>query len=531
MQLNIRQKLIVFVSITVALLVAVIASVHLSFQAVTARGNEVTKMGSALAALSEADMMHDAVRGDVYAALLAASRPTASDGSVLRDFQQHAKTLREQYANCRRLELSASIQSVLDAAAEPIEHFLATAERLINQAITAPTAADATLPEFMKVFAQLEEKLGAASDNMDKTARSVNETAVAGTRQFMLGLWIGTAVVLVLLVVFGASISRSILRQLFAASETLMVTSLENTGLSTQIKQSAQTMAEGANTQAASLQETAASLEEIASMTRRNADAAGEAKKCSAAARGTADTGFASMRSMQIAMAEIKAASDDITKILKAIDEIAFQTNILALNAAVEAARAGEAGAGFAVVAEEVRALAQRSAQAARETAAKMEASAAKSRQGVAISDDVARNFETIQQQIRQLDALVSEIAHASAEQSTGLGQLNSSVSQLDLVVQQNAATAQESAGAATHLEKRIRESSIVVGNLLRNSGGNRSNDALGIPGEPKPGGRRPIDRPSTSPQAGAFAAKRPPAASRNPAPPASSPDLNFVDR
>ncbi len=499
MNFNVRQKLALFVGSTVVMLISIIVAVHVSFRDVTARGDEVTKMATALNALGEADMMHDAVRGDVYAALLAGQRTAIAEDKVAKDFTQHAKTLREQFAACRQMPLNPSIRQALDQAAEPIDRYLSGAETLIKQAAADPAAATAALPEFMKVFLLLEEKLGAVSDDMDKAARLVNETAASGTRRFMFQLWIGSAAALALLIVTGIVISRSILRQLFAASETLMVTSAENTTLATQIKTSAQGLADGASAQAASLQETAATLEEIASMTRRNAEAAGEAKKCSAGARGTADTGSASMRSMQTAMAEIKTASDDITKILKAIDEIAFQTNILALNAAVEAARAGEAGAGFAVVAEEVRALAQRSAQAARETAAKMEASAAKSRQGVAISDDVARNFITIQQQILQLDNLVTEIAHASSEQSTGLGQLNSAVSQLDLVVQQNAATAQESAGAAAHLEQRIGEVSAVVGNLLRDSGGKRANDPLGLPGEPKPGGRRVLDQSASA--------------------------------
>jgi methyl-accepting chemotaxis protein len=208
---------------------------------------------------------------------------------------------------------------------------------------------------------------------------------------------------------------------------------------------------------------------------------------------------------MQESMAGIKAASDEVTKILKTIDEIAFQTNILALNAAVEAARAGEAGAGFAVVAEEVRALAQRSAQAAKETAAKLDASNTQCGKGVEISADVARNFETIQQHVRRLDSLVAEIATASAEQSSGLGQLNTALSSLDKVIQQNAATAEESAAAAAELGNRVAKVSHVVGNLLHHAGGKRANDSLGLPGSTREGGRRTVDKalpPATKPAA-----------------------------
>ena len=158
------------------------------------------------------------------------------------------------------------------------------------------------------------------------------------------------------------------------------------------------------------------------------------------------------MRAMQTAMQAITTSSADISKILKTIDEISFQTNILALNAAVEAARAGEAGAGFAVVADEVRALAQRSAVAARETAAKIDDSVAKSQQGAQISTEVAKSFEIIQQQVLQLDQLVGEIATASSEQSQGIGQVTIAVAQMDRITQSNAASAEETSAASQDL-------------------------------------------------------------------------------
>ena len=219
-----------------------------------------------------------------------------------------------------------------------------------------------------------------------------------------------------------------------------------------QLSISSRSLAGGASEQAASLEETSASIEELSSMTRRNADSALQAKTAASQTRASADTGAEQMQAMVSAVAEIKTASADIAKILKAIDEIAFQTNILALNAAVEAARAGEAGAGFAVVADEVRSLAQRSAAAARETAEKIDNSVAKSSLGAQISAGVAKSFAKIQEQVRQLDALVAEIANASTEQSQGISQINTAVTQMDKVTQANAATAEESAAAAQEL-------------------------------------------------------------------------------
>jgi methyl-accepting chemotaxis protein len=158
------------------------------------------------------------------------------------------------------------------------------------------------------------------------------------------------------------------------------------------------------------------------------------------------------MEAMNNAMLALKSSGDDIAKIIKTIDEIAFQTNILALNAAVEAARAGEAGLGFAVVAEEVRSLAHRSAQAAKETAEKIENSITSANRGAELSSKVAAGLHGIVEQIRRVDDLAGRVASSCKEQSQGINQITSAVNQMDKVTQSNAASAEESAAASEAL-------------------------------------------------------------------------------
>jgi len=243
---------------------------------------------------------------------------------------------------------------------------------------------------------------------------------------------------------------------------------------SSQVSSASQTLAEGASEQASSLEETSSSLEEMSSMTKRNSENARKANELAKEARAAADKGVGDMQTMATAMEAIKVSSDDIAKIIKTIDEIAFQTNILALNAAVEAARAGEAGMGFAVVADEVRNLAQRCAQAAKETSGKIEGAITKTGQGVEITSKVAEALNVIVTKVRQVDELVSEVSGASREQTDGITQINVAVGQMDKVTQGNAANAEESAAAAEELNAQAEIMKQSVAELLQLVGGAR---------------------------------------------------------
>ncbi|NCX99768.1 MAG: hypothetical protein EBX35_14625, partial [Planctomycetia bacterium] len=216
-----------------------------------------------------------------------------------------------------------------------------------------------------------------------------------------------------------------------------------------QLTSASRSLATGCSEQGASVTETGASLEEISAMIRATADNASKAKEFANQARVAAQLGRQTMTEMTVAMQSIETSSLDISKIVKNIDEIAFQTNILALNAAVEAARAGEAGAGFAVVAEEVRSLAQRSAAAAKETADKIDAAIASTQRGSKSCANVGESLEQIVGKVTEADVLVAEIASAAKEQAQGIRQVGVAMTQMDKVTQGNASSAEQTSSAA----------------------------------------------------------------------------------
>jgi len=266
-------------------------------------------------------------------------------------------------------------------------------------------------------------------------------------------LGVGALVVIVLTLL----ITRPIIGSLTSIAEGLSANGSGVCAASGELASASQAIAEGASNQAATLEETSASLTEITSMTERNAQGARAASELAREARTLADAGSEDMKALSGKMEELKLAGDDISKIIKTIEGIAFQTNLLALNASVEAARAGQAGLGFAVVADEVRNLAQHCSDAARETAAKVELTLSRTRDGVRLSGKSEVDLKQILDRVHKLDGLIAGVAAASQEQSRGIEQISAGIIQIEKITQENAAGAEEGASASEELNGQAR--------------------------------------------------------------------------
>ncbi len=246
----------------------------------------------------------------------------------------------------------------------------------------------------------------------------------------------------------------------------------ETSGAATELSTASHSVATGTSEQAAALQETTATLQEMGGMSEKNSESAKQAKAFATSTRSAAERGAEQMQQLNQAMTSLADASASVGKIVKTIDEIAFQTNVLALNAAVEAARAGEAGSGFAIVADEVRALAHRASEAAKESAGLIDLTLKRGAEGKHLSETAAATFAGILDQARETDDLIATIAGSSQEQSVGIAQIGNAVTQIDQVTQNNAASSERTASAAEELSAQTRRLHAVLITLAKLAGG-----------------------------------------------------------
>ena len=311
--------------------------------------------------------------------------------------------------------------------------------------------------------------------------RSLDEDIAAGRSAYAWarGLTVAAFLTAVGIVAGFIFVVRAIGRTLLATARELGDGAGRVSFASTQVASSSQGLSRGASEQAAAFEETSASMEEIASMTRKNAGSSQQAAAVMSEVDRQVQSSNGALADMVASMASIQESSNKVSRIIKTIDEIAFQTNILALNAAVEAARAGEAGMGFAVVADEVRSLAHRSAQAARDTAGLIEESSNRARQGGAKVEQVVASISTITDSVLKVKGLVDEVSLASQQQALGIGQVTQTLTNMEKVTQSTAATAEECAAASEQLSAQTemtlatvsRLNEMVVGQSVAGSG------------------------------------------------------------
>lgn len=324
----------------------------------------------------------------------------------------------------------------------------------------------------------LQDRFRVAGRRFDELTRARIDEQCNGAKDAASSAGIATWVLIVigsLVVAIAFLVVKSVNGQIGGIAVELGQGATQVATASAQVFSSSQSLAEGASEQAASLEQTSASTEEITSMTRRNAENSGTAAKLMGEVDLKVGDANKTLEEMMMSMREINTSSDKIARIIKVIDEIAFQTNILALNAAVEAARAGEAGMGFAVVADEVRSLAQRSAQAAKDTAALIEESIAKSNEGRSRLDRVTASIVAITESASQVKALVDEVNLGSQEQTKGVEQIAKAISHMEQVTQKTAANAEESASASEKMSRQAEVLRTLVHRLQAVVGGDGS--------------------------------------------------------
>jgi methyl-accepting chemotaxis protein len=454
---------------------------------------ESLSMGLALQSNQKAAMAHVAIRGDVVIAILGSM---GSDKSQVESGQkslvEHSTNFKEALDELDSLPLSSDSKSVIKATRPLLEEYVAAANRVLEQANSGSVSAGSMmrfLRKFNEVEAQIAVQVGTISAEVDRFGVSA-KAAVEKIRYLVVGILAISTVLLILgslhiagimarqmkqTVFFATTLAEGDLtgiieekgnvetKQLLAAMKLLQVNLIEmvrNAKINADALSSASfEIAEGNNDlsartegQASALEETAATMEELSSTVKKNAESAHETRRLALNASAVASQGGDVVEQVVQTMKGINESSSRIADIIGLIDSIAFQTNILALNAAVEAARAGEQGRGFAVVATEVRSLAGRSADAAKEIKVLIGSSVGRVEQGTILVDQAGIKMAEVVQCIRQVSDVVGTISAASNEQAAAVAQIDESITHMDNATQQNAALVEEMAAAASSL-------------------------------------------------------------------------------
>ena len=462
--------------------------------------SDTVKAGHALQTSQQADMMHDALRGDAQLALLGALEQNAElIESARAGLKDHAETFDTALNELSGHSLSDDSRAALTLVRPLVQKYTESVAQVVGLSATDARAAQAAMPAVQTVFSELEDQMAAMSESIEKHSQQLEATANERVQDS--AVLIGAALALAVALMTAASLSlarsmaapinhavsvadslaqgdltvsispsgndeaRHLLQSLahMQASFASIVKEVKSNAdevasASAQIAGGNQDLSNRTEQQASALQETAATMDQLGSTVRNNADHARQANQLALGASSVARKGGEVMGQVVTTMTGINDSSKKIAEIIGVIDGIAFQTNILALNAAVEAARAGEQGRGFAVVAGEVRNLAHRSAEAAREVKSLVNASVDRVEQGTALVGQAGHTMDEIVSAIKRVTDIVAEISAASAEQSAGIDQVGLAVSQMDQSTQRNTALIEESAAASETLKQQARQ-------------------------------------------------------------------------
>lgn len=384
----------------------------------------------------------------------------------LEDFHSELIDQRELLQKEIIVSLQSSTQSLKEME-NAINETTVSMGQMVNSVTDNVSKIQATSRLSNETAQLAQEAMRQAKSAQEIQTESVSEIAAAGkaisktasfNRSLLIGIGVGALISFIILSILNV---RSIVSKLTQAVTKLTRSGETSARNASQIKEASHAIAKNACELAAFIEETSASMEEMNGVTRQNTESASNAQQIAQKAETTAEQVDGEMLNMVTAMTDIDNSSKEITKIVNTIDEIAFQTNILALNAAVEAARAGEAGAGFAIVADEVRNLAQRSAEAVKGTAKIVEDSQRKSREGTHHCAQVKELVREISEQIKEMRNLSEGIATGSQEQSDGVTQINEALSRIDRIAQDFSKDSEQSAASSEHMEQEV--------NLLNN--------------------------------------------------------------
>jgi methyl-accepting chemotaxis protein len=376
---------------------------------------------------------------------------------LLDEYETNLKQSDQRWEAYKALAATPEEKAIIEGYEKSRAEWLALSRQIVDgrKADTMDgriLAMDLTLGQAREKFDQAREFLNQAQElnlELAKAQHAGAQSTYATARNVIVSFGLlAVAVGFGLAWAIGGGTSKAIRR----IAMDLRSGSQQVVAAATEVASSAQDLSRGASDQAAALEETSAAMEEMASMTRRTAEHSGRAASLMADVDRRMGDSNTALAEMVGSMASISESSQRVSKIIKTIDEIAFQTNILALNAAVEAARAGEAGMGFAVVADEVRSLAQRAAQAARDTTSLIEESLTKSREGSARVEVVSASIGAITEALGELKSLVHDVSEGSRQQAQGIDQVTQTVSQMEKSTQSSAAVAEESAAASEEL-------------------------------------------------------------------------------